>query len=335
MDAALVRKYFFSALLVISIGFGFFLLLPFLKIIALAIVFSVLLHPLYKKLHQWLRFPALASFLTLICFIVIICIPLYFITIVTVHQLQNMFQYLAGTGSIEIISQHVSLWLHHIFPSVSFNLQDRITSFVSQLPSAAGIILTTTFSTIVYFIFMLISMFYFLKDGPQWKESLIELIPLSNDSNRKIIETLRTSINGIVKGYMVVGLAQGIVTTIGLYLFHVPHAALWGMLAVIVSIIPPLGIGAISISVFAYLLIVGRHGAAFGYALWAIFFNMSIDNILNPYIVGKQISIHPLLVLFSVIGGLALMGPVGILIGPLVISFIYALMSVYKTEWNH
>jgi len=59
---------------------------------------------------------------------------------------------------------------------------------------------------------------------------------------------------------------------------------------------------------------------------------MSIDNILNPYVVGRQISIHPLLVLFSVIGGLALMGPIGILIGPLIVSLIYALISVYKTE---
>jgi predicted PurR-regulated permease PerM len=131
---------------------------------------------------------------------------------------------------------------------------------------------------------------------------------------------------------MVIGLAQGIVTTTGLYLFHVPHAALWGTLAIFVSIIPPLGTAVISISVVAYLLIVDRTGAAIGYALWAICFSMTIDNVLNPYIVGRQISIHPLLVLFSVIGGLALMGPIGILIGPLIISFIYSLISVYKTE---
>jgi predicted PurR-regulated permease PerM len=179
---------------------------------------------------------------------------------------------------------------------------------------------------------MLIALFYFLKDGAKWKEMLIDLVPLSNDSNRKIAASLKRTINGMFKGYLVVGLAQGIVTTTGLYLFHVPHAALWGMLAIFASIIPPLGVGAISLSVVAYLFLVSRTGAAVGYGLWAIFFSMTIDNILNPYIVGRQISIHPLLVLFSVLGGLALMGPLGILIGPLVISFIYALMSVYKTE---
>jgi predicted PurR-regulated permease PerM len=75
-----------------------------------------------------------------------------------------------------------------------------------------------------------------------------------------------------------------------------------------------------------------RTGAAIGFSLWALTLVGTIDNFLNPYLVGKKIDIHPLLVLFSVLGGVALMGPIGILIGPLAISFMYALASVYKTE---
>jgi predicted PurR-regulated permease PerM len=335
MDASLVRKYFFSALLVVALGLGLLVFWPFLKVIALAVVLSVLLHPIFRWLLRRVKFPALASVLTILTFIVIICVPLYFFGTVLVRQAQNLYVGLVAGGSVMGLAHNLSGWLHHLFPTVSFNLQDRAATLLNDLPGTAGAILTTTVSTIIHFIFMLIAMFYFIKDGPEWKESLIELVPLSNDSNREIITHLKKSINGIVKGYMVVGLAQGIVTTTGLYLFHVPHAALWGTLAVFVSIIPPLGTAVISISVVVFLLIVDRTGAAVGYALWAICFSMSIDNILNPYVVGRQISIHPLLVLFSVIGGLALMGPIGILIGPLIISFIYALISVYKTEMGH
>ncbi len=332
MDASLVRKYFFSALLVVSVGLGLVLFWPFLKIIALAAVFSVLLHPIYRWLQRRIKVKALASVLTILTFIILVCIPLYFIVTILVRQSQSMYLWLSTMGVIGTTAHHVSLWLHHVFPTVTFDLQGRMTSLLNALPSTASAILTTTVSTIIYTIFMLIAMFYFLKDGPEWKESLIELVPLSNDSNRQVLAALKRSINGIVKGYMVVGLAQGIVTTTGLYIFHVPHALLWGTLAVFVSIIPPLGTSVISISVVIFLLVVGRTGAAVGYALWAICFSLSIDNILNPYVVGRQIAIHPLLVLFSVIGGLALMGPVGILIGPLIVSFIYALISVYKTE---
>ncbi len=332
MDSSLVRKYFFSALLFVAIGLGLLIFFPFLKIIALAAVFSVLFHPLYRVLHRWVKFPTLAAFLTLLCFVIIICIPVYFGSIVFIHQATSLYQSLITNGALVASAHQLSVWLHHVFPSVSFNLQDRATAIVASLPATAGVILTTTLASALYFIFLLISMFYFLKDGSAWKEALIELVPLSNDSNRHIIAALQRSINGIFKGYLIMGITQGLVNGLGLYLFHVPHAVLWGALSVFLIVIPPLGSGAISISAVTYLLITHHPGLAVGYAVWAIIFSTTINNVLNPYVVGKQIAIHPLLVLFSVLGGLSLMGPIGILIGPLVVSFIYALISVYKTE---
>jgi predicted PurR-regulated permease PerM len=332
MDASLVRKYFFSALLVVSIGLALILFWPFLKIIVLAVVFAVLLHPVYTWLQRGVRMRALAAFLTLLLFICIICVPLYFIANVVVHQIQSMYVWMTTTGTAAQVTHDISNWLHHIFPTVSFNLQDRVSSLLGSLPSTASSILRTTITGVVYFIFMLIAMFYFLKDGGEWKESLVELVPLSNESNRQIITALKRSITGIFKGYIVIGLAQGIVTTTGLYLFHVPHPALWGTLAAFFSLIPPLGSAVIAICVVTFLAVVDRTGAAVGYALWAICFSLSIDNILNPFFVGRQIAIHPLLIMFSVVGGLVLMGPVGILIGPLIVSFLYALISVYRTE---
>src|SRR6266403_3755005 len=164
MDASLVRKYFFSALLVVALGFGVFLFWPFLKIIILALICAVLLHPLHRWIERQVKFPALAAFLTLLCFILIICIPLYFITTIILGQFQNMYQWLIGHGSLDTAIRHISTWLHHLFPSVSFNLQDRMTALVTQLPSTAGVILATTFTAIISSVFMLIALFYFLKD---------------------------------------------------------------------------------------------------------------------------------------------------------------------------
>ncbi|MEK7227860.1 MAG: AI-2E family transporter, partial [Patescibacteria group bacterium] len=118
----------------------------------------------------------------------------------------------------------------------------------------------------------------------------------------------------------------------GLTIFQVPNAALWGVFAAVASLVPTVGTALVSIPVILFLLIVERTGAAIGFAVWAMVLVGSIDNFLNPYFVGKKIAIHPLLVLFSVLGGLVLMGPIGILVGPLAISFLYALSSVYKTE---
>ena len=119
---------------------------------------------------------------------------------------------------------------------------------------------------------------------------------------------------------------------IGLTIFKVPNAAILGLLTAIASLVPTVGTALIAVPVTLFLLLTDRTGAGIGFAIWAAALVGSIDNFLNPYIVGKKIAIHPLLVLFSVLGGLVLMGPIGILIGPLSISFLYALSSVYKTE---
>ncbi len=332
MDGSFIQKYFFSALLLVAIALGIILFWPFLTIIILAIVFSVLLHPLYRRFQKIFRLPTLASFLTIISFIVILCIPVYFIGTIVVKQTESMYAWVVMHGSIESIVRTSTIRLQRLFPNMQFNLQDKFNTMLASWTSKIGTVFTATISTVISFIFMLLSMFYFLRDGADWKESLIELSPLSFESNTTIIAMLKKAVTGIFRGYFFVGLAQGIVTGFGLFIFHVPHAALFGLLAAFASLVPTIGSGLISIPAILFLLVNNKVGAGIGYAVWFTVFSMSIDNVLNPYVVGRQLAIHPLLVLFSILGGITLMGPIGIVIGPLIISFIYALISVYKLE---
>ncbi|HTH92949.1 MAG TPA: AI-2E family transporter [Candidatus Paceibacterota bacterium] len=332
MDAPFIQKYFFSALLIVAIAGGIVLFWPFLKLIILAVIFSVLFHPLYRWFHKVVHSSRVAALLTILSFVIILCVPIYFIGTIVLKQTHSMYAWLIAHGSIGHLTDNLSLHLHHLFPSLSFNIQASINDTISNLSTKLGSIFTTTAATVVYFILMLLTMFYFLKDGKAWKEALIELSPLSFESNTTVISILKNAVTGIFKGYFIIGLAQGTVTGIGFYLFHIPHPALFGLLAAFCSLIPAVGSSLIAIPTVIFLLATSRTGAGIGYAIWAVCFSISIDNILNPYIVGKQIAIHPLLVLFSILGGLALMGPIGFIIGPLLTSFIYALISVYKLE---
>jgi predicted PurR-regulated permease PerM len=332
MTSTFIQRYFFTALLLVSFAVGFIIFWPFLITIILGVVFSALLHPWYKRIHHVVKYQGLASFLTILSFIIILCTPLFFIGVVVVKQSQSMLAWLSAHGSLDVAINNANVWLHRIFPTVSFDLQAKVSAFVAGLASKATTVLTATVSTLISFLLLLLTMFYFIKDGKAWTESVITMSPLSEESNTKIITILRKAINGIVKGYFVIGIAQGIVTGIGLFIFHVPHAVLWGLLAAVASLVPNIGTGLISIPVIIFLFLSNKIGSAVGFTLWAVFLSGTIDNILNPFVVGKQIAIHPLLVLFSVLGGIALLGPVGLIMGPLVVSFIYALLSVYKHE---
>lgn len=332
MHESFIKKYFFSVLLFAALALGVVLFWPFLTTIILSIVVSVLFFPLYQRLEQKLHNRSVASLLTVIAFVIILCIPLVLIAIVVFNQAQNLFAWLMQEGTLNGLMMQGSLYLSRMFPGAVFNLQSSVTSMVSGFASSIGTIFTATLSSIFSLLLILLSMFYFLKDGPRWKESVLAISPLSKGNDVQILDRLKMAINGIVKGYLLVGLAQGTLMGIGMFIFGVPHAALWGVFAAIASLVPTIGTALVAVPVVLFLFAIGNTGAALGMAAWATLLVGLVDNMLNPIIVGRSINIHPLLILFGVLGGVALMGPVGILIGPLLLSFIYALLSISKTE---
>jgi len=127
---------------------------------------------------------------------------------------------------------------------------------------------------------------------------------------------------------------QGILMGIGLAIFHVPNPAIWAVIAGIAAIIPPLGTAVVSVPAVIFLFVTGHIGLAIGFLIWAILIVGTGDNVLKPYIVGKKIDVPSFLILFSVLGGIAFLGPVGILIGPLAVSMLYTLTEIYQNEFK-
>ena len=178
------------------------------------------------------------------------------------------------------------------------------------------------------------TIFYFLKDGEKWKKTFLKLSPLSDVDDEKIIDKITLTVNGVIKGYLLIAFIQGTLMGIGLTLFHVPNGALWAVIAGVAAIIPPLGTAVVSVPAVIFLFLSGQTGLAIGLLIWSVLVVGAGDNLLNPYIVGHKIKIPPFLILFSVLGGISLLGPVGILIGPLTVSLLYTLTEIYRNEFK-
>jgi predicted PurR-regulated permease PerM len=158
--------------------------------------------------------------------------------------------------------------------------------------------------------------------------------PLPDHDDEKILSRLENAVNAVIKGYLFIALVQGVLVGFGFWIFHVPHAALWGVVAAIASLIPAVGTGLVSIPAIAFLFFTGDTFSAIGLLLWASILVGTIDNFLTPLVVGTKIHISPFLILFSVLGGISLLGPVGILVGPLTLSLLYTLISIYRNEFK-
>lgn len=332
MNEQSIRRYFFFALFLLGAILSIIILWPFAKVILLSVALSAVLFPLYQVFKKYLKVPWVASLLTVIVFLVLLCIPIFILGTQIFKQSQSLHGWVVDHGGFDNITRVFNRSVQNVFPGGYINLKDSFTAVTAKFTTSVSAAFTATLTTLFSLFLVLLSMFYFLKDGISWKQILIHFSPLSDESGNKIVTKLNGAVNGIVKGYLLIGLVQGILMGFGLFMFGVPHAILWGMFAAIASLIPTVGTALVSIPAIIFLFVAGRNGAAIGFSIWALALVGSIDNFLNPYFVGKKIEIHPLLVLFSVLGGIALMGPIGILIGPLTISFLYALSSVYKTE---
>lgn len=335
MQPKIIERYFFYGLLFVTFGFAFLIFRPFWIVLVLGASFSIILYPVYTWLNKR-RFPNwLASLTTLFFFIVVLCIPLLLIGYVVFNESQSLYNAISSSeNGIPFISS-IGNKINQILPTgISFDINEKVSNFVSFLTNNIASIFSATVSLLFTFLLLLLTIFYFLKDGERWKKTLIRLSPISDNNDEKILDKLTQTINAVIKGYLLIAFVQGTLMGVGLAIFKVPNAAIWGVLAGIASIIPPLGTALVSVPAVIFLFATGQTGASLGLLIWAVIVVGAGDNLLNPYIVGHKINVPPFLILFSVLGGIALLGPVGILIGPLTVSLLYTLVEIYRDEFK-
>jgi predicted PurR-regulated permease PerM len=125
---------------------------------------------------------------------------------------------------------------------------------------------------------------------------------------------------------------QAAVAFVGYLLARVPNPMFFGFVTFLVGLVPAVGAGAVTLGAALIVYLSGRPGAALFLAIWGIFFVGLADNVVKPYLIRGGVSLHGAVVFFSLIGGLAYFGPVGLLAGPLIVSFFMAVVHMWKAE---
>jgi len=177
---------------------------------------------------------------------------------------------------------------------------------------------------------MLFIMFYFYIDGKRIVERLIKWSPLKDEYERILIEKFVSVSKGTLKGILVIGIIQGILGGLLFWAVGMTSPVFLGVLMVFASIIPALGTAAIWAPVAIVLLAEGRWGAAIATGVVGALVIGSVDNLVRPMLVGKDIKMHDLLVLLSTLGGLAVFGLPGFILGPVIAALFIAIWNIYE-----
>ena len=145
-----------------------------------------------------------------------------------------------------------------------------------------------------------------------------------------IFNKLALAINSVVRGNLAVAIIQGILTAVGFTIFGVPNAVLWGSVAAITALIPGIGTALVIFPAIIFLFISGEALSAFGLLLWGVMAVGLIDNFLGPKLASRGMRLHPFLILLSIFGGIGFFGPIGFLLGPIILSLLFALLEIYS-----
>lgn len=180
------------------------------------------------------------------------------------------------------------------------------------------------------FVLFLLLFYYLVKDGEALKRKLIALSPLADAHEEQILGRIGQGIHTAVRGQLTMALLQGVVAGIGFSIFGVPNPALWACFVVLASFVPTVGTSLVQVPAIIYLAATGSSAQAVGLFFWAGLAVGMLDNVLGPKLMARGSHIHPMIMMLAVLGGIGLFGPIGVLLGPIVASLMFALIDIYR-----
>ncbi|NGZ99256.1 MAG: hypothetical protein CV089_24640 [Nitrospira sp. WS110] len=220
----------------------------------------------------------------------------------------------------------------------TFSLEQSVMTGVKELSQfligGMGGLLKNTFALIVNFFMMLLILFFLFKDGQQWLSVLYDLIPMEESHKSKILVRLDQTIRAVVKGVLVTAIVQGLLAGMAYLALGVPFPMGLTALTIVVAPIPFGGTGLVWLPVALYLFWVGMAGKALAMLAWGIGVVSMVDQFLRPWLIGQDVQIPVLLLVLSVLGGLALYGLLGLFIGPILVSLLMTAVQIYREEYH-
>lgn len=335
MSQDILQRYFFIGLSVCVSGLIFFMFLPFLEVIVLSGIFTVVLSPFYERLVKYLGGRrGISAFILTIIFAFIIIIPATFLTLRVLNESKDLYTQLTDPSeenSLQKITDAVEKPIQAYFPEFTLEIRQYVGNAADFIVGHLTSIVSSLIAIITSFILIFFSMFFLLRDGAKFKKILINLSPLDDKYDEQILEKITISMNSTVKGVILVAIIQGILAGIGMMIFGVPNATLWGSVSAVASLVPGLGTAIVFVPAIAYMYIIGNTFFAIGLLLWGIVIVGLVDNFLTPYLYSRGSQIHPLIMLFAVLGGLIVFGPIGFIFGPIILALFFSLIEIYQS----
>ncbi|MBU1446629.1 AI-2E family transporter [Patescibacteria group bacterium] len=328
-------KKFLALLMIVIVSFLLFnFAFELLPGITGAVVLYVVFNRAYKRLAKLIKLKGLSATLIIILSFILFVVPLIFVSYVAIAEFIKILQ---------------SPWTANIITSLNFTyenfdlqvfIQEHIEVITSTLKdisaTAVGttmVALSTTIYTLVNLFVMYMLLFFLLINNEKVKETMVEIAPFGEKNSNKLIKEMHNVIRATIESNGIVSLVLGFLFAAGLMIIGFDNIIFWFFIATILSFIPIVGIQFIWIPVGAMYIYSGDHVSGIGIIIWGAFLSYIADGYIRQNVQNRIAKIHPFVSLMGLILGISYFGIVGIIVGPLVLSFFILMIKMFKDEY--
>jgi len=326
----------------VSLALGW-ILWPFYGTIMWGAIIALLFRPVNRWLLRRLRGArTTAAVLTTLLVVLIVVLPFVLLTAALAREATGLYQ------RVQSGALNPELFLHGVFDRLPawamamldrYGLDDfaalrlRLTALLSQasqlIASQALNLGQNTFEFMVSLCITLYLAFFLTRDGDALARSLRKAIPLAPAAKQELIEKFTTVIRATVKGTLVVAAIQGALGGLAFWFLGIRAALFWAVLMAFLSLLPAVGAGLVWVPVAAYLLLSGAIWQGIALAAYGVLVIGLIDNLLRPALVGKDTRLPDYVVLITTLGGMAVFGINGFVIGPVIGAMFIAVWHIH------
>lgn len=314
-------KYFFLLSLAVIVILAFLLIKPYITSIFGGIILAYLFYPVYKFLgkFKFIRNPNVRAILVCGLIIIIILLPMIFAAQTLLKESINIYNMYIKTDSFELsrfASEEVSEFVKEAVKDVVVNISVGARRFIQILPGK-----------VLHFFIVMFLVFYFLRDGEKFLRDIKAFIPIEKHKQEHLIKEFSAITYAVVFGLVATGVAQGVAGALGFYLFGISSPITWGLVMMVLSVLPLVGPAFVWVPVGLFYVYQGDLFTGLGILLYGALIISMLDNLVRPYLIAARTKIHPAVIFIGLIGGLNLFGFVGIVLGPLILSFLFTFLK--------
>lgn len=338
---------FFILLVSISVLF-IYVLAPFFYALLWAVLIASVFAPLYNAISKKIANPNLCSSLTMVCIIICLIVPVVLLIDLLIMETIDIYQSFNAYSSnwMGTFSEALrALSKKPLFAKLHWNqaflinksqevfkiLTDYVFNHISDFTQ-------NTILIVVQFAVMLYSMFFFIRDGKKFVTTIKEKTPVDNRHLDHFIKQFLTTAKSSLKFTFVIGGVQGVLGGLIFYITGIERALIWGVLMFALSIVPAVGSAIIWVPAGIIMLLLGNIWQGVTILLFCSIVITSVDNLLRPILMGRDVEMHSLLIFLSTLGGLAVFGFSGFILGPVIASLFLAIWKlfpeIYQKEFD-